>query len=144
MKPIIDNLDYLTGSKFNKKGEKVAPKERDNNARNSWEDLKGMGLLEVEAINYIRGRSISHQFILIDEAQNLTPLEVKTIVTRAGEGTKIVFTGDPNQIDHPYLDSDSNGLTWLAKKLQGQKIVGHITLSQGERSDLAELAANIL
>ncbi len=144
MKPIIDNLDYLTGSKFNKKGEKVALKERDNNARNSWEDLKGMGLLEVEAINYIRGRSISHQFILIDEAQNLTPLEVKTIVTRAGEGTKIVFTGDPNQIDHPYLDSDSNGLTWLAKKLQGQKIVGHITLSQGERSDLAELAANLL
>ena len=144
MKPIIDNLDYLTGSKFNKKGEKVVIKERDNNARNSWEDLKGMGLLEVEAINYIRGRSISHQFILIDEAQNLTPLEVKTIVTRAGEGTKIIFTGDPYQIDHPYLDADSNGLTWLAKKLQGQKIVGHITLSQGERSDLAELAANLL
>ncbi len=144
MKPIIDNLDYLTGSKFNKKGEKVALKERDNNTRNSWEDLRGMGLLEVEAINYIRGRSIPHQFILIDEAQNLTPLEVKTIVTRAGEGTKIVFTGDPYQIDHPYLDSDSNGLTWLAKKLQGQHIVGHITLSQGERSKLAELAANLL
>ena len=144
MKPIIDNLDYLVGSKFNKKGDKVALKERTNNTKNSWEDLREMGLLEVEAINYIRGRSISNQFILIDEAQNLTPLEVKTIVTRAGEGTKIVFTGDPNQIDHPYLDSESNGLTWLSKKLQGQNIVGHITLSQGERSELAELAANLL
>ena len=144
MKPIIDNLDYLTSPKSNKNGEKIDRKERDINSKNSWEDLRGMGLLEVEAINYIRGRSIPNQFILIDEAQNLTPLEVKTIVTRAGEGTKIVFTGDPNQIDHPYLDSDSNGLTWLAKKLHGQKIIGHITLSQGERSDLAELAADLL
>ena len=144
MKPIIDNLDFLTSPKSNKNGEKIDRKERDINSKNSWEDLRGMGLLEVEAINYIRGRSIPNQFILIDEAQNLTPLEVKTIVTRAGEGTKIVFTGDPNQIDHPYLDSDSNGLTWLAKKLHGQKIIGHITLSQGERSDLAELAADLL
>ena len=103
-----------------------------------------MGLLEEEAINCIRERSTPNQFIFIDEAQNLTPLEVKTIVTRAGEGTKIVFTGDPNQIDHPYLDSDSNGLTWLAKKMNGQKIIGHITLSQGESSDLAELAADLL
>ena len=144
MKPIIDNLDYLTSPKSYKNGEKIDRKDRDINSKNSWEDLRGMGLLEVEAINYIRGRSIPHQFILIDEAQNLTPLEVKTIVTRAGEGTKIIFTGDPNQIDHPYLDSDSNGLTWLAKKLHGQKIIGHITLSQGERSDLAELAADLL
>ena len=144
MKPIIDNLDFLTGSKYNKNGQKNDLKERRENTKSSWEDLQGMGLLEVEAINYIRGRSIPHQFILIDEAQNLTPLEVKTIVTRAGEGTKIVFTGDPNQIDHPYLDSDSNGLTWLAEKMHGQNIVGHITLSQGERSDLAELAANLL
>ncbi len=144
MKPIIDNLDFLTGSKFRKNGQKVNQKERQENAKNSWEDLQGMGLLEVEAINYIRGRSIPNQFILIDEAQNLTPLEVKTIVTRAGEGTKIVFTGDPHQIDHPYLDSDSNGLTWLAEKLRDQDIVGHITLSQGERSELAELAANLL
>tara|TARA_B100000073_G_C23744389_1_gene574660 strand:- start:868 stop:2259 length:1392 start_codon:yes stop_codon:yes gene_type:complete len=144
MKPIIDNLDFLTGSKSNKFGHNSNQKERQDNVGNSWEDLKGMGILEVEAINYIRGRSIPHQFILIDEAQNLTPLEVKTIVTRAGEGTKIVFTGDPNQIDQPYLDSDSNGLTWVAKKLQNQNIVGHITLSQGERSELAELAANIL
>lgn len=144
MKPIIDNLDFLTGTKSNKNGEKVNLKVRNSNAKNSWEDLQGMGLLEVEAINYIRGRSIPHQFILIDEAQNLTPLEVKTIVTRAGEGTKIIFTGDPYQIDHPYLDSDSNGLTWLAKKMQGQPIVGHITLTQGERSDLADLAANLL
>ena len=144
MKPIIDNLEFLTSPKSNKNGEKIDRKDRDINSKNSWEDLRGMGLLEVEAINYIRGRSIPNQFILIDEAQNLTPLEVKTIVTRAGEGTKIVFTGDPNQIDHPYLDSDSNGLTWLAKKLHGQNIIGHITLSQGERSDLAELAADLL
>ena len=81
-------------------------KKIDINFKNSWEDLRGMGLLETEAINYIRGRTIPHQFILIDEAQNLTPLEVKTIVTRAGEGTKIIFTGDPNQIDHPYLDRE--------------------------------------
>lgn len=144
MKPIIDNLDFLTGTKSNKNGEKVNLKVRNSNAKNSWEDLQGMGLLEVEAINYIRGRTIPHQFIIIDEAQNLTSLEVKTIVTRAGEGTKIIFTGDPYQIDHPYLDSDSNGLTWLAKRMQGQRIVGHITLTQGERSDLADLAANLL
>ena len=143
MKPIIDNLNYLTGSGIDKQGERSKKHVR-NNSTHSWEDLKGMGLIEVEAINYIRGRSIAHQYILVDEAQNLTPLEVKTIVTRAGEGTKLVFTGDPNQIDNPYVDSDSNGLTWLAEKLKGQNIVGHITLSKGERSPLAELAANML
>lgn len=145
MKPIIDNLNYLTGSGIDKQGERERSKKHvRNNNTHSWEDLKGMGLIEVEAINYIRGRSIAHQYILIDEAQNLTPLEVKTIVTRAGEGTKLVFTGDPHQIDNPYVDSDSNGLTWLAEKLKGQNIVGHITLSKGERSPLAELAANML
>ena len=143
MKPIIDNLNYLTGSGIDKQGDRSKKNVR-NNTTHSWEDLKGMGLIEVEAINYIRGRSIAHQYILVDEAQNLTPLEVKTIVTRAGEGTKLVFTGDPNQIDNPYVDSDSNGLTWLAEKLKGQNIVGHITLSKGERSPLAELAANML
>lgn len=143
MKPIIDNLNYLTGSGVNKEGQR-SKKHLRNNSNHSWEDLKGMGLIEVEAINYIRGRSIAHQYILIDEAQNLTPLEVKTIVTRAGEGTKLVFTGDPYQIDNPYVDSESNGLTWLAERLKGQNIVGHITLSKGERSPLAELAANML
>ena len=80
--------------------------------KSSWSDLREMGLLEVEAINYIRGRSIPHQFMVVDEAQNLTPHEVKTIVTRVGEGTKIVFTGDPYQIDNPYVYAESNGLTW--------------------------------
>jgi len=103
-----------------------------------------MGLLEVEAINTIRGRSIPNQFLVVDEAQNLTPLEVKTIVTRVGEGTKVVFTGDPYQIDNPYVDAESNGLTWLVEKLKGQPLVGHMTLTKGERSELAELAANIL
>ena len=105
---------------------------------------KAWACLEVEAINTIRGRSIPHQFLVVDEAQNLTPLEVKTIVTRVGEGTKVVFTGDPYQIDNPYVDAESNGLTWLVEKLKGQPLVGHMTLTKGERSELAELAANIL
>jgi PhoH-like ATPase len=103
-----------------------------------------MGLLEVEAISYIRGRSIPRQFIIVDEAQNLTPHEVKTIVTRVGEGTKIVLTGDPFQIDNPYVDAESNGLTWLVERFKGQPLSGHVSLLQGERSELAELAANLL
>ena len=102
------------------------------------------GLLEVEAISYIRGRSIPRQYMVVDEAQNLTPHEVKTIVTRVGEGTKIVFTGDPYQIDNPYVDAESNGLTWLVERFKGQPLAGHITLIRGERSELAELAANLL
>ena len=112
--------------------------------RSNWTDLKGMGLLEVEAISYIRGRSIPRQFMVVDEAQNLTPHEVKTIVTRVGEGTKIVFTGDPYQIDNPYVDAESNGLTWLVERFKGQALAGHVTLIRGERSELAELAANLL
>ena len=103
-----------------------------------------MGLLKVEALTYIRGRSIPNGFIIIDEAQNLTPLEIKTIITRAGENTKIVFTGDPFQIDSPYLDANTNGLTYLAEKLKDEKIIGHITLVKGERSPLAEISAKLL
>lgn len=103
-----------------------------------------MGLLKIEALTYIRGRSIPNGYIIIDEAQNLTPLEVKTIITRAGENTKIVLTGDPDQIDSPYLDADTNGLTYLADKLKNEGIVGHVTLKKGERSALAELAAKLL
>jgi PhoH-like ATPase len=103
-----------------------------------------MGLLEVEAISYIRGRSIPRQFMVVDESQNLTPHEVKTIVTRVGEGTKIVFTGDPYQIDNPYVDAESNGLTWLVERFKGQPLAGHVSLLRGERSELAELAANLL
>ncbi|MFY8148118.1 MAG: PhoH family protein, partial [Prochlorococcaceae cyanobacterium] len=139
MQPIIDNLDFLLGGedRGSLRGTQRAP-------RNSWADLKGMGLLEVEAISYIRGRSIPRQFMVVDEAQNLTPHEVKTIVTRVGEGTKIVLTGDPYQIDNPYVDAESNGLTWLVERFKGQPLAGHVTLLRGERSPLAELAANLL
>jgi PhoH-like ATPase len=102
------------------------------------------GLLEVEAISYIRGRSIPRQYMVVDEAQNLTPHEVKTIVTRVGEGTKIVLTGDPYQIDNPYVDAERNGLTWLVERFKGQRLAGHVTLQRGKRSELAELAANLL
>ena len=143
MQPIVDNLDFLTGDAMGDQ-QKDDRRRHGGGPKSSWADLRGMGLLEVEAINYIRGRSIPHQFMVVDEAQNLTPHEVKTIVTRVGEGTKIVFTGDPYQIDNPYVDAESNGLTWLAERLKGQVLVGHMTLTRGERSPLAELAANML
>lgn len=100
--------------------------------------------LVIAPLAYIRGRSLVKIYFIVDEAQNLTPHEVKTIITRAGEGTKIVFTGDIFQIDHPYLDSHSNGLSYLIEKMQGQNIYAHITLEKGERSELAELASNLL
>ena len=143
MKPIIDNIDFITGTSPGDDADQPK-RQKQREPRNAWADLQGMGLLEVEAINTIRGRSIPNQFLVVDEAQNLTPLEVKTIVTRVGEGTKVVFTGDPYQIDNPYVDAESNGLTWLVEKLKGQPLVGHMTLMKGERSELAELAANIL
>ena len=107
-------------------------------------DLMRSGSIVVEALSYIRGRSIANQFMVIDEAQNLTPLEVKTIITRVGHGTKIVFTGDPYQIDNPYVDSSSNGFNYIISKFRSQSIAAHIELQKGERSELAELAANIL
>ena len=107
-------------------------------------DLMRSGTIVVEALSYIRGRSIANQFMIIDEAQNLTPLEVKTIVTRVGSGTKIVFTGDPYQIDNPYVDSSSNGFNYVVSKFRDQAVSAHIELQKGERSELAELAANIL
>ena len=107
-------------------------------------DLMRSGTIVVEALSYIRGRSIANQFMVIDEAQNLTPLEVKTIITRVGNGTKIIFTGDPYQIDNPYVDSSSNGFNYIISKFRSQPIAAHIELQKGERSELAELAANIL
>jgi PhoH-like ATPase len=107
-------------------------------------DLMRSGSIVVEALSYIRGRSIAGQFMIIDEAQNLTPLEAKTIITRVGAGTKIVFTGDPYQIDNPYVDSSSNGFNYVVSKFRNQAIAAHIELQKGERSELAELAANIL
>lgn len=100
--------------------------------------------LLITPLSYIRGRSLVDVFFIVDEGQNLTPHEVKTIITRAGEGTKIVFTGDIFQIDHPYLDSESNGLSYLIEKMQGQEKYAHVNLEKGERSELAELASNIL
>ena len=107
-------------------------------------DLMRSGSIVVEALSYIRGRSIANQFMIIDEAQNLTPLEAKTIITRVGNGTKVVFTGDPYQIDNPYVDSSSNGFNYLVSRFRSEAISAHIELQKGERSELAELAANIL
>jgi PhoH-like ATPase len=107
-------------------------------------DLMRSGMIMVEALSYIRGRSIANQFMIIDEAQNLTPLEAKTIITRVGFGTKVIFTGDPYQIDNPYVDSASNGFNYVVSRFRDQPIAAHIELQKGERSELAELAANIL
>ncbi len=133
MQPIYDNLEFLFSN--HEKGQKI---------EQLINSLIGMNLLELEALTYIRGRSIPHQYLLIDEAQNLSPHEVKTVITRAGEGTKVVFTGDPYQIDHPYLDANSNGLTFVVERFKNEKIAAHITLQKGERSELAELGARLL
>jgi PhoH-like ATPase len=136
MQPVFDNLGFLLQKE---EGERGFGKARDR-----IESLLDAELLEIEAITYIRGRSIPNQFIIIDEAQNLTPHEIKTIVSRAGKGTKIVLTGDPEQIDTPYLDANSNGLSYTAERLKGQRLVGHILLSKSERSEIASLAAELL
>ncbi|MFD0962165.1 PhoH family protein [Paenibacillus chungangensis] len=129
MQPIYDNLEFLFDTKKSGDIEKI---------------LMGMGSIQVEALTYIRGRSIPGQFIIIDEAQNLTRHEVKTIVSRVGEGSKIVLMGDPEQIDHPYLDSVSNGLSHIIERFKLEGISGHVTLEKGERSKLAQLAADLL
>ncbi len=107
-------------------------------------DLMRSGSIVVEALSYIRGRSIANQFMVIDEAQNLTPLEAKTIITRVGNGTKVILTGDPYQIDNPYVDSSSNGFNYVVSRFRAETVAAHIELQKGERSELAELAANIL
>jgi PhoH-like ATPase len=141
MSPIFDNIEFiLNGSKENKKEKD----HRHNNIEHTINYFKDKGQLELEAITYIRGRTIPYQYIIVDEAQNLTPHEVKTMLTRAGEGTKIILTGDPYQVDHPYLDSSSNGLTYVAENFKNQRIAGHITFTKGERSELAELAASLI
>lgn len=139
MQPIFDNLTYLMGD-----GHKRRERETDEPARQKVDRLLAGHVVEMEALTYIRGRSIPRQFVIVDEAQNLTPHEVKTIISRAGEGTKMVLTGDPYQIDNPYLDSSSNGLTYAAERLKQQKIHGHITLHKSERSVLAAVAADFL
>lgn len=131
MEPLFDNLEHIL-SVYKKPNLK------------SVDGLLRDKTIEVEALSFIRGRSLPRQFIIVDEAQNLTPHEVKTIVSRVGEGAKIVLTGDPFQIDNMYLDSNSNGLTYLVEAFKGQELFGHVTLQKSERSDLAELAAELL
>jgi PhoH-like ATPase len=133
MQPIFDNVELLLGAV-----------EEGSKRKRGYKELVDLGLLEIEPLTYIRGRSIPKQYMIVDEAQNLTPHEIKTIITRAGEGTKIVLTGDPYQIDNPYIDSASNGLTYVVEKFKNEDIAGHVTLDKGERSCLAELAANLL
>ncbi|OEH93906.1 PhoH family protein [Bacillus solimangrovi] len=129
VQPIYDNLEFL----FNTK----KPGELDR-------ILAGIGSIQVEALTYIRGRSIPEQYIIIDEAQNLTKHEVKTILTRVGEKSKIVLMGDPEQIDHPYLDEYNNGLAYVVEKFKDQQVSGHVRFIKGERSSLAQLAADLL
>ncbi len=129
MQPIYDNLEYILT--IRKRKEDIV-------------DLIDSDLLQLEALTYMRGRSIPNQFIIIDEAQNLTPHEIKTIVSRAGNNTKMALTGDPYQIDNPYLDSSSNGLSYAVEKMKSQKMFGHVILTKNERSDLANLAAELL
>jgi PhoH-like ATPase len=133
MQPIYDNLELLLG--LNKTDKKDG---------RSYAELVDLGFVEIEPLTYIRGRSLPNVYMIVDEAQNLTPHEVKTIITRAGEGTKIILTGDPYQIDHPYLDSSNNGLTTVAERFKNEGIAGHVILTKGERSPLAELATHIL
>ena len=127
----FDNLKYLLRGKY-------SPSQL------TAEQLFDQDLLELEALTYIRGRSIANMFVVVDEAQNLTPHEVKTIISRAGEGTKMVLTGDPQQIDNPYLDASSNGLTYCVERLKSSPLFGHIALNKSERSALADLAAEQL
>jgi len=136
MQPIFDNLEFI----LDKGHLQSDAEEVDDKVQYLLDSHK----LELEALTYIRGRSIPKQFMIVDEAQNLTPHEVKTIVSRAGVGTKIILTGDPYQIDNPYLDASSNGIVYLAERFKGNEMFGHITLSKSERSPLAALAAKVL
>lgn len=131
MEPIFDNLEYII--RTGKSGK-----------RKTIYEYFDAGIIEMEAITYIRGRSLPHQYIIIDEAQNLTPHEIKTVISRAGYGSKIVLTGDPYQIDNPYLDASSTGLNYAVDRLKNQPLHGHITLTKSERSPLAALAAELL
>ena len=134
MEPLWDNLKFIKSlfSENSKEGSKMI------------DDLIRTEKIEIAPLSYIRGRSLSNVIFIVDEAQNLTPHEVKTIITRAGDNTKLIFTGDINQIDTPFLDSQSNGLSYLIGKLRGNKLFAHIKLEKGERSELANLANELL
>ncbi|MCK4343052.1 MAG: PhoH family protein [Phycisphaerae bacterium] len=132
MKPVVDTVDFLLDT-----GGAVK-------SHNDGAGLMRAGLIEIQPLAYIRGRNIAKRFVVIDEAQNLTPLEVKTVITRMGQAAKVVLTGDPWQIDNPYVDRNSNGFTFLINRFRGEAIAAHVELRKGERSPLAELAANLL
>jgi PhoH-like ATPase len=133
MQPIYDNLEFLCTST-----------NGEGNGKDALDFILESKKIEMEAVTYIRGRSLPKMYMIIDEAQNLTPHEVKTIVSRAGKGTKVVLTGDATQIDNPYLDKDSNGLTYCVNRFKNQRIFGHMFLEKTERSELASIAAEIL
>lgn len=133
MQPLFDNLNVIKGQ-FSQ-----------NSAENRRiDEMQKTNQLVIEALAFIRGRSLSETYFIVDESQNLTPHEIKTIITRAGEGTKMVFTGDIQQIDSPYLDAQSNGLAYMVDKMKGQELFAHINLIKGERSQLSELASDLL
>lgn len=132
MQPIFDNIDFLF------------KKETRQKKTQYWEELERQGVLKIEALAYIRGRTMPNEFIVIDEAQNLSPHEIKTIITRAGHGSKIIITGDIKQIDNPKLDMYNNGLTYVIEKLKDEEIAAHITLTKCERSELAKIASEKL
>jgi len=152
--PVGRDLGYLPGDVSEKMKPWMQPiydaleliREKDKRSRERClpPDIMECEEILIEPLSYIRGRSIPHQFIIIDEAQNLTPLEVKTVITRVGAGTKIILTGDPHQIDNPYIDSYSNGLVYVVDHLRRHWLTAHVNLSKGERSELAETAANML
>ncbi len=133
MKPIFDNLEFIFAT----------GRGRMLEGRN-YEELVASGTIEIEPLTYIRGRSLPNQYLIVDEAQNLTPHEVKTVITRCGSNTKIVLTGDPNQIDNPYVDAASNGLSVVAERFKGEAIAAHVLMKRGERSELAERATQLL
>ncbi len=133
MKPIFDNIKFILRGRTDP-----------GDVASKIHEMQRSGALEMEALTYIRGRSIYSQFLIVDECQNLTPHEVKTIISRAGHETKLVLTGDPHQIDNPYLDSESNGLSYVAERMKGQSVAAHMTLTKTERSPLASVAAEIL
>ena len=135
MQPIYDSLDFLLSGGIPSRQKRISK---------SYQELIDQGMLAVEPLTYIRGRSLPNSFFVVDESQNLTPHEIKTILTRAGEGTKVVLTGDPYQIDNPYIDSTNNGLTYVIERFKNSSIASHVTFKQGERSELASLAARYL
>ena len=145
MQPIFDNMSYLLSNRLANEGHGGHANHASmSSVEQRIKQLVETGQVVMEPLTYIRGRSIPHQFMIVDEAQNLTPHEVKTIASRVGEGTKLVLTGDASQIDNPYLDSSSNGLSYLVERMKDKGIVGHVTLAKSERSELASLVTTDL